>query len=146
MGETTAISWTKAMKDSAARVIHCEVHAGVRPHANTVPCSQCGHVHVDGERRHEWHYYLEYDREHWFSVIVLCTRCHHSHSSKARQTHCVRGHAFDAANTYRNKNGTRRCIACQVERARTRAKKLKAARHARGLRNRWTSQGRASNG
>lgn len=30
----------------------------------------------------------------------------------ARKTHCVYGHAFDAANTYHDRNGNRRCRAC----------------------------------
>ncbi|MFB7029641.1 MULTISPECIES: HNH endonuclease signature motif containing protein [unclassified Streptomyces] len=30
----------------------------------------------------------------------------------ARKTHCHRGHPFDAANTYRRPNGSRRCRAC----------------------------------
>ncbi|MEH0555992.1 HNH endonuclease signature motif containing protein [Streptomyces sp. B21-101] len=32
---------------------------------------------------------------------------------RAAQTHCVNGHAFDAANTRRRKDGTRACRACE---------------------------------
>ncbi|MEU3102952.1 HNH endonuclease signature motif containing protein [Streptomyces griseoflavus] len=31
----------------------------------------------------------------------------------ARKTHCAHGHAFDAANTYRDRHGHRRCRACR---------------------------------
>ncbi|MEX2984566.1 HNH endonuclease signature motif containing protein [Streptomyces sp. C36] len=33
---------------------------------------------------------------------------------RARQTHCCRGHAFDAANTYVAPNGTRKCRRCRA--------------------------------
>lgn len=33
-------------------------------------------------------------------------------AEKARQTHCIRGHEFDAENTYVRPNGTRLCRAC----------------------------------
>jgi len=33
-----------------------------------------------------------------------------------RQTHCVHGHAFDAANTYIDKKGQRHCRRCNRER------------------------------
>ncbi|MFI1182602.1 HNH endonuclease signature motif containing protein [Streptomyces sp. NPDC020799] len=33
---------------------------------------------------------------------------------RARQTHCLRGHAFDAANTYTAPNGTRKCRRCRA--------------------------------
>lgn len=146
MGEQTAISWTKAMKASANQAVHLEVRAGIRPHANTLPCTNCGHVYSPGERRHEWDHYLGYDRENWFSVVVLCTRCHHAKGAKATQTHCIRGHLFDRANTHINSNGTRRCIACQKIRSSARAKNQKVARHMRGLRNRWSSRKELSNG
>lgn len=35
---------------------------------------------------------------------------------RSRQTHCVRGHAFDAENTRTNRNGSRSCRACHRER------------------------------
>lgn len=33
---------------------------------------------------------------------------------RARQTHCCRGHVFDAANTYVAPNGTRKCRRCRA--------------------------------
>ncbi|MFF8534104.1 HNH endonuclease signature motif containing protein [Streptomyces sp. NPDC015532] len=38
----------------------------------------------------------------------------------ARRTHCIRGHRFDAANTYVAPNGARNCRTCRAERKRTR--------------------------
>ena len=35
---------------------------------------------------------------------------------KARQTHCLRGHPFDARNTYMTPNNRRQCKACQTAR------------------------------
>lgn len=35
---------------------------------------------------------------------------------RARQTHCINGHAFDEANTYIAPNGTRKCRKCSNER------------------------------
>ncbi|MEU5330906.1 HNH endonuclease signature motif containing protein [Streptomyces parvus] len=37
----------------------------------------------------------------------------------ARQTHCLRGHPFNAANTYVSPRGARNCRACRAERKRT---------------------------
>ncbi|MFC8095360.1 HNH endonuclease signature motif containing protein [Streptomyces sp. NPDC057301] len=34
-------------------------------------------------------------------------------ATRARQTRCVHGHAFTAANTYRAPNGTRKCRTCR---------------------------------
>jgi hypothetical protein len=146
VGEQTAISWPKVMKESANRAIHLEVRAGIRPHANTLPCSACGHIYAPGERRHEWDHHLGYDREYWFSAVVLCTKCHHAKSAKAQQTHCVHGHPFDDKNTVRRRNGTRGCRACQHLRGKAQAAKKKTARHARGLRNRWSSRKEMLNG
>lgn len=36
----------------------------------------------------------------------------------ARQTHCIHGHEFTAANTYTDSRGQRRCRACAAERRR----------------------------
>lgn len=37
---------------------------------------------------------------------------------RATRTHCMRGHAFDAANTTIKANGTRQCKQCNVDRQR----------------------------
>jgi hypothetical protein len=36
----------------------------------------------------------------------------------AKQTHCIHGHEFTAANTWRRRNGGRLCLKCAVERSR----------------------------
>ncbi|PSJ29819.1 HNH endonuclease [Streptosporangium nondiastaticum] len=50
-----------------------------------------------------------------------------SAAHRARQTHCCRGHAFDAANTYVAPNGTRKCRRCRAtaqDRARRRRQEV----------------------
>lgn len=49
-------------------------------------------------------------------------------AAKARQTHCVHGHEFTDANTYRCTNGTRRCRKC----LRRHQKERRARRRAEG--------------
>jgi hypothetical protein len=49
---------------------------GQRPHPNTMPCADCGHVWFEGERRHEYvdaagTVTIEDDAE---AVCVLCRR------------------------------------------------------------------------
>lgn len=44
----------------------------------------------------------------------------------ARKTHCVHGHPFDEANTYRNSTGGRECRACKRDRERMRRKRAAA--------------------
>lgn len=41
-------------------------------------------------------------------------------AAQAQRTHCPAGHAYDAANTYRDSQGRRYCRACQRERQRAR--------------------------
>jgi hypothetical protein len=36
--------------------------------------------------------------------------------SRAKRTHCKRGHEFTVDNTYRRKDGSRACRTCQDER------------------------------
>lgn len=45
----------------------------------------------------------------------------------ARRTHCPQGHAYDERNTWREKDGRRRCRACLADRARHRRAKEQAA-------------------
>lgn len=49
---------------------------GRRPHPNTMPCNDCGHVWSEGERRHEYDHHLGYAAEHHYDVEVVCTMCH----------------------------------------------------------------------
>ncbi|WP_432110795.1 HNH endonuclease signature motif containing protein [Streptomyces sp. YPW6] len=49
-------------------------------------------------------------------------------AARARQTACVRGHAFDRTNTYRAGNGTRKCRKCRTA-ARARARRRQGVSH-----------------
>jgi hypothetical protein len=46
-----------------------------RPHPNTVPCTDCGHVWFEGERRHQ---YVGEDGEvsEHDDAVVVCILCH----------------------------------------------------------------------
>ncbi len=43
-----------------------------------------------------------------------------------RKTHCIRGHAFDEANTYRAPRGTRECRRCHLEKQRAKKRPAEA--------------------
>ena len=62
--------------EQARRLVNHQVENGERRHPNALPCSDCGHLHQPGERRHEYHHYLGYAPDHHNSVIPLCTTCH----------------------------------------------------------------------
>ena len=49
----------------------------------------------------------------------------HAQNVRAR-THCKKGHAFDSANTIKEKDGTRRCKACQSHRSRENCRRRRA--------------------
>lgn len=101
-------------KVQARQRINVEVREGRRPHPNTLPCVDCGHVWKPGERRHEYDHYKGYAAEHHYDVEPVCTLCHAARdSAKARQIHCINGHAFTEANTGRKPNGTRFCYECR---------------------------------
>lgn len=99
-------------KKQARQRINVEVRTGRRPHPNTLPCVDCGHVWTSGERRHEYDHHLGYSAEHHHDVVVRCTRCHAHREGKATKTHCVHGHEFTADNTGLKTNGTRFCREC----------------------------------
>lgn len=97
----------------ARQRINVEVKSGRRPHPNTLPCVDCGHVWSEGERRHEYDHYLGYAAEHHFHVEVVCTKCHaRRDGTKAQQTHCIHDHEFTPENTGYKTNGTRFCREC----------------------------------
>ena len=108
-------------KKQARQRINVEVRTGRRQHPNTLPCTDCGHVHTPGERRHEYDHHLGYSPEHHLTVEAVCTTCHTARdSSRKRQTHCKHGHEFTPENTYIARNGTRHCRACAKEHERKR--------------------------
>ena len=101
-------------KKQARQRINVDVRTGRRPHPNTLPCVDCGHIWKPGERRHEYDHYLGYDADHHQDVEVVCTTCHARRDShKGRQTHCIHGHEFTAANTIIKSNGCRQCRECR---------------------------------
>nr|WP_230949513.1 hypothetical protein [Burkholderia stagnalis] len=98
-----------------------EARTGERPHPHCLPCTDCGHLYALGERRHEYDHHLGYAAEHHLDVQAVCTLCHAKRdSARAKQTHCIRGHAFDEQNTYVAANGTRHCRACMKLREKSR--------------------------
>lgn len=62
-------------KQARARVNH-HVDIGLFPDPNALPCTDCGHVYADGERRHEYDHHLGYAAEHQLSVEAVCMPCH----------------------------------------------------------------------
>ena len=58
--------------------IHHLIRTGRLPHPNELPCTDCGHIWKEGERRHEYDHYLGYAAEHHESVEAVCTLCHHA--------------------------------------------------------------------
>lgn len=108
-------------KKQARCRINVEVRNGRRPRPNTLPCTDCGHIWSQGERRHEYDHHLGYGAEHHYDVEPVCTLCHAARdSSKKHQTHCIRGHEFTTSNTSYKPNGTRVCIKCRRIRDRKR--------------------------
>ena len=63
-------------RKQARQRINVEVRTGRRPHPNTLPCADCGHVWAEGERRHEYDHHKGYAPEHHLDVEAVCTRCH----------------------------------------------------------------------
>lgn len=100
----------------ARQRVNVEVRSGHRPHPNELPCADCGHLWLRGQRRHEYDHHLGYDAEDHLNVEAVCTTCHAARDSvRKKQTHCYRGHQFTAANTIINGNGTRKCRECRRE-------------------------------
>lgn len=135
MSENSAIEWTDRKrrygplphlprngdKKQARQCVNVEVRTGHRPHPNTLPCVDCGHVYMSGERRHEYDHHKGYAAEHHLDVEPVCTLCHVKRdSARAAKTHYIHGHEFTAANTYIASNGTRHCKSCAQARQKTR--------------------------
>lgn len=108
-------------KQQARQRINVLVRTGRLAHPNTFPCTDCGHVWAEGERRHEYDHHKGYAPEHHYDVEPVCTTCHAARdSARKRQERCIRGHEFTPENTKIAKNGTRKCRACAAERERQR--------------------------
>lgn len=108
-------------KRQARQRINVEVRTGYRPHPNTLPCVDCGHVWKDGERRHEYDHAKGYGPEAHYVVESVCTLCHSKRDNpKAKSTHCTNGHLFDEKNTGRKPTGQRFCRECRRAKDRNR--------------------------
>lgn len=110
-------------KEQARQRVNVEVRTVRRPHPNTIPCIDCGHVWRNGERRHEYDHCAGYGSNAHLTVDAVCTTCHAARDSqRKRQTHCLRGHEFTPENTRLKPNGTRQCRECMraFDRKRTR--------------------------
>lgn len=98
----------------ARQRINVLVRTGRKPHPNTLPCTDCGHVWSEGERRHEYDHHNGYAAEHHYDVEPVCTTCHAKRDSHRKaKTHCVSGHEFTPENTITAANGTRHCRECR---------------------------------
>lgn len=131
MGEKTGISWTRSSgptpfpprdgdRRQARQRINVEVREGRRPHPNTIPCADCGHVWVEGERRHEYDHHLGYAAAHHYHVEAVCTICHARRTES--QPTCKRGHPWDNESTGRTIEGRRFCLICRRLRDRNRGR------------------------
>ena len=63
-------------RQQARQRINVEVRSGRRLHPNVLPCTDCGHIWKQGERRHEYDHHLGYAPENHLSVQSVCTSCH----------------------------------------------------------------------
>ena len=61
----------------ARRRINVLVRTGRLPKPNNVPCQRCGHIHLKGEKRHEYHHVFGYSAGNHLLAVPLCTTCHH---------------------------------------------------------------------
>lgn len=101
-------------KIQARQRVNVLVRTGKIPRPNDLPCADCGHVWVKGERRHEYDHYLGYDAAHHYDVQVVCSKCHARRDNEnSQKTSCVHGHEFTIENTILAKNGTRHCRKCR---------------------------------
>ena len=71
-------------KSQAKARINSDVEHGLRPNANDLFCSKCGHKGPD--RRHEYHHIMGCEEMHHYDVLPLCSKCHHEeHPRNGRQ-------------------------------------------------------------
>jgi len=72
------------IRDAARSAVRHAVLSGRMPHPNSVPCTDCGDIWRDGERRHEHDHHLGYEPAHRLDVEVVCTTCHADREKKRR--------------------------------------------------------------
>lgn len=73
-------------KKQARHRVNALVRMGRIPRPNELPCNDCGHLHKDGEGRHEYDHHKGYYTGNHTVVIALCSKCHHRrHPRNGRQ-------------------------------------------------------------
>jgi hypothetical protein len=72
-------------KKQARHLVNQAVTRGKLPRPDSIPCSDCGHVSVAGER-HEYDHHLGYDAEHHMDVQAVCVPCHKAREKTRRLT------------------------------------------------------------
>ena len=91
--------YSKGGNPQSARVrIYQRIKRGEMPHPKTLPCTDCGHIWVEGERRHEYDHTHGYEAAHALTVEPVCTICHHRRGQE-RGTH-IRKHAANGKFTH----------------------------------------------
>jgi hypothetical protein len=68
----------------ARRRVNYLIDAGILPRPSDVPCTDCGHVWTEGERRHEYDHHRGYAPEHHEDVEAVCTTCHRRREAERR--------------------------------------------------------------
>ena len=64
-------------KRQARRRVNYFVEAGLIPHPNEIPCTDCNATWTEGQSRHEYDHHLGYAAEHHEHVDAVCAPCHH---------------------------------------------------------------------
>lgn len=78
-------------REQARQRVNVLVRTGRMTHPNDIPCADCGHAHVAGERRHEYDHFKGYAPEHHLSVESVCTTCHAARARARGEVVQVRG-------------------------------------------------------
>ncbi|HLO46942.1 MAG TPA: hypothetical protein VK211_00730 [Kamptonema sp.] len=69
-------------KQQARNRVNREVRKGKLPRAQTVPCTDCGHIGSD--RLHEYDHYLGYAAINHLAVQCVCVPCHNKREQRRR--------------------------------------------------------------
>lgn len=78
-------------KLQARQRINVLVRTGKLLHPRELPCFDCGHIWIAGQRRHEYDHYNGYDAEHHYDVQAVCTICHSRRANERGETNHTRG-------------------------------------------------------
>lgn len=70
-------------KQQARNRVNREIRKGNLPHAQTVPCTDCGHI--GHNRLHEYDHYLGYAAINHLVVECVCVPCHNRREQQRRK-------------------------------------------------------------